>query len=282
MNRKKLLALYGLAWDPFAPDLPSEALWVGKKMDHFAWRMEQQVFQGGFAMITGAPGTGKSVALRILAGRLGEIRDVHVGVLTRPQSRLTDFYREMGELFGVKLSPANRYGGFKTLRDKWKAHVETTLMRPALLIDEAQELPAETLSELRLLQSANFDSVSYLTIVLCGDERLADLLRHEELLPVQSRIRARLTLEYATAEELIELLDHMLEKAGNRELFAREVIEAMVEHCGGNIRSLMHMGGELLGAAMAAEVRHIDEKLYLEVFAAPPPPSAARKARRTH
>jgi len=39
-----------------------------------------------------------------------------VGVLTRPQSRMADFYREIGEIFGVQLSPRNRWGGFKVLR----------------------------------------------------------------------------------------------------------------------------------------------------------------------
>ncbi|HOE31633.1 MAG TPA: ATP-binding protein [Polyangiaceae bacterium] len=275
---KKLLALYGLKWNPFSPGLPGEALWIGKQIEYFLWRMEQQVFQGGFAMVTGEPGAGKSVVLRLLAERLGRIRDVQIGVLSRPQSRVADFYREMSEIFGVKLSASNRWGGFKVLRDKWRTHVETTLMRPVLLIDEAQELPAETLSELRLLQSANFDSLSYLTAVLCGDARLPALLRHTELMPVESRIRTRIVLEYASRDELLELLQHILEKAGNHTLLTKEASEALVDHCAGNVRALMHMGAELLEAAVAAEAPQIDEKLYLEIFAAPP--ARAAKPRR--
>lgn len=278
MNGKKLLALYNLKWDPFTQELPSEALWSTPKIDHFTWRMEQQIFRGGFALITGEPGTGKSVALRILAERFGQIRDVSVGVIDRPQSRVTDFYREMGEIFGVNLSPHNRWGGFKTLRERWKNHVETTLMRPVLLIDEAQEAKPETLCELRLLQSAHFDSISYLTVVLCGDQRLLDLLRHPTLLPLESRLRVRLNLEYATPEELLELLDHILEKAGNRQLLTKEVMETMVDHAGGNIRTLMNTGSELLEAALATEASHIDEKLYLDLLGAPP--SRTQKARR--
>ena len=278
MNGKKLLALYNLKWDPFTQELPSEALWATKKINHFAWRMEQQLLRGGFAMITGEPGTGKSVALRILAERFGQIRDVSVGVIDRPQSRVTDFYREMGEIFGVNLSPHNRWCGFKTLRERWKNHLETTLMRPILLIDEAQEVRPETLCELRLLQSAHFDSISYLTVVLCGDQRLLDLLRHPALLPLESRIRVRLNLEYATREELLELLDHVLEKAGNRNLLTQEVMDTMVDHAGGNIRTLMNTGSELLEAALATEASLIDEKLYLELFGAPP--SRTKNARR--
>ena len=55
-------------------------------------------------MITGESGTGKSVALRIVAGRLSALRDVTVGVIERPQSKSPDFYRELGDIFAVKLS----------------------------------------------------------------------------------------------------------------------------------------------------------------------------------
>jgi hypothetical protein len=81
--------------------------------------------------------------------------EVIVGVMERPrpQSSVSDFYREMGVLFGVNLSPANRYGGFTDLQDRWKNHVKTTLFRPILLIDEAQEMLNGCLNELCLLNS---------------------------------------------------------------------------------------------------------------------------------
>jgi hypothetical protein len=44
----------------------------------------------------------------------------------------------MGELFGVELRPHNRYGGAKILRQRWQAHIQSTLTRPVLLVDEAQ------------------------------------------------------------------------------------------------------------------------------------------------
>jgi hypothetical protein len=67
MNGKKLLSLWGLKWNPFSPELPSEGLLVTPKIESFAWRLEQLVQEGGFALISGESGTGKSVALRIVA-----------------------------------------------------------------------------------------------------------------------------------------------------------------------------------------------------------------------
>jgi len=277
MNHKKLLSLYGLKWNPFNPDLPSEALLVTPKVDHFCWRVEQMVTDGGFALITGETGTGKSVSLRILSDRLSGHRDVMVGVLERPQSMVTDFYRELGDVFGVKLSHSNRWGGYKMLREKWRAHIEGTYLRPVLLVDEAQEMIPQVLSELRLLSSAHFDTTSYLTVVLCGDSRLIGMFRQEDLIPLGSRIRTRLVMEYATKEELLEILDHGLEKAGNGSLLTSEVRETLVEHCAGNYRILMTMAGELLAAGMKKEAAHLDEKLYLEVFS---PPSGRRREKK--
>ena len=107
---KKLLSLYGLKWNPFSPDLPNEALRTVPRVQSFCWRIEQGlVREGGFALVTGDPGTGKSVVLRILAERLEALREVQVGALAHPQSNIADFYREMGELFGVQLKPHNRW-----------------------------------------------------------------------------------------------------------------------------------------------------------------------------
>jgi len=70
---KKLLSLYGLKWNPFAPEVPVEAFHVGARLDSFCWRVEQLVGEGGFALVTGLSGLGKSVTLRVLAERLSAL-----------------------------------------------------------------------------------------------------------------------------------------------------------------------------------------------------------------
>ncbi len=274
-HARNLLSLYGLKWNPFCADVPVEALLVTAKTESFIWRVEALVSEGGFALISGDPGTGKSVTLRLLSERLGALRDVVVGVLTRPQSRIPDFYRELGDLFGVKLSPHNRWGGFKALREKWRAHLEASLFRPVLLVDEAQAMSPDVLSELRLLSSTHFDSSSILTVVLAGDQRLLELLRLQELVALGSRMRTRLVTEPADRQELLDLLEHALQKAGNPQIMSREVMETLVDHSAGNFRVLMTLGAELLAAAALRKAPQIDEKLYLEVF------QATRTPRRT-
>jgi general secretion pathway protein A len=279
----KLLALFGLKFNPFSPELPSEALLSSPKLESFCWRIENaHLKEGGFALITGDPGTGKSVALRLLATRLGRLRDVAVASLAQPRSNLLDFYREMGEIFSVahKPNPNNRWGGFKALRACWQAYIESTLSRPVLLIDEAQEMNTNVLSELRLLSSTHFDSRVILSVVLAGDHRLTERFRHDDLLPLGSRIRTRLTLDYATPEELRAALKHLTTCAGNSALLTPELAATLADHAGGNYRTLTTLAGELLAVAAQKGLSQLDEKLYLDAFAAPqsPKPTAARRA----
>lgn len=268
MNNR-MLALYGLKWNPFTPNVPTEALHVTTRLESFCWRVRQLAGDGGFALVTGAPGCGKSAALRILTASLATQRDVTVGVISRPQANIADFYREMGELFGVELRPHNRFAGAKILRQRWQAHIQGTFSRPVLLVDEAQEMQTAVLAELRLLASADLDSNTLLTVVLAGDGRLAERLRAEDFFPLASRVRVRLPIERASPQDLQACLGHALRQAGAPTLMTAEVIAAICDHAQGNPRALMIMAAELLETAAQREARQIDETLFFEICAMP-------------
>lgn len=273
---KKLLALYSIKFNPFAQQVPAAALWASPQIESFCWRIEHQVGEGGFALVLGDPGSGKSAALRLLEQRLADQRDLALGVLSRPQAQLADFYRELGHLFSVPLSPHNRWNSSKVLREKWLAHIDASISRPVLLVDEAQEMNSAVFSELRLLSSAELDSRSLLTIILAGDHRLTQRLDGPDLLPIASRIRSRLRLEPLSAKDLQDHLHHLLKTAGNPRLLTPTLVQTLCEHAAGNLRLLMNMANDLLAAASHQERQQIDEKLYFELFT--PQPKASKKS----
>jgi hypothetical protein len=90
-------------------------------------------------MIHGDPGTGKSVALRLLAERLARLPDLTVGAITHPQSNLADFYREMGDLFGVPLRRTTA-GAASRRCARPGSPIWNRPGAAVLLIDEAQEM----------------------------------------------------------------------------------------------------------------------------------------------
>lgn len=270
MNRK-IQALYGLKFNPFTPDIPVEALFIYDELESFLWRIENIfIKEGGFSLITGESGRGKSATLRMLESKLSTYRDIEVGVITHPSASVSDFYRELGDIFGVPLKLHNRWHSFKSLREKWAEYLETSLFRPILFIDEAQEMPLSVLNELRLLTSLKFDSQLLMSVVLAGDQRLPNKLTNENLLPLASRIKFRLNINYASSKQLINSLQHMLDCAGNSQLMTPELIHILSEHSIGNYRILYNNCSQLLSMAMEKGLSKLDEKLYLECFPASP------------
>ena len=275
----KTTALYGLKFHLFQPDVPTEALYANPAVDVFLRRVELGMADGGFSLITGDPGTGKSVILRLLSARLSALPNIVVGTIEHPQGRTSDFYRELGDLFSVPLSGHNRWAGFKALRARWSEHIASTLLRPVLIVDEAQEALTPVLNELRILASKDFDSRQLLCVVFAGDARLPERFRTAELLPLGSRIRRRLVLDYASRDELLACLNHLLHAAGNPSLMTNELKVTLADHAAGNYRVLMNLASELLTVAADRDLPCLDEKLFLDVFGQVQKPKAPARKR---
>jgi type II secretory pathway predicted ATPase ExeA len=91
-------------------------------------------------------------------------------------------------------------------------------------------------------------------------------MRHDDLRPLDSRIRLRLTMDPATSEELNVCLNHLLEKAGNPTLMTPALKSAICDHALGNYRAMTTIAANLLTVAAERDLHQLDEKLYFEVF----------------
>jgi type II secretory pathway predicted ATPase ExeA len=220
-------------------------------------------------MASGEPGLGKSLIMRILYQRFSSQRDIMVANIEHPQSNLSDFYREMGDAFGMSVSGSNRWSGFKALRARWSDHVASCHRRPVLLIDDAHQMSDIVLNELRILSSKDFDSNALLSVVLCGESGLPERFRRADLLSIGTRIRRRLVLEPPSRDDLLACLEHVLGKAGNTALMTQDLKAALAEHAMSNPRVMMNTADELLNAGFEMQRAILDEKLFFEVFAAP-------------
>jgi len=269
MSNKQLTSLFGLKWNPFTNNIPTEAIYHTKNMENFFFRVENLLIDGGFAMITGDPGTGKSVTLRALAERLKKLPELTVIDYCRPQSGVSDFYRQICQRFGVELRMNNRWGGYRQLRERWIAIAESSMFRPIILVDEAQSVPEDVLTELRILSSMQFDSKTIIAVVLCGDERLPERFSQPELLPLGSRIKTKLRTETLKRDDLKVILEYAITAAGAPHLLTPRVIEVLAEHACGNLRAMMQTANELLVEAAAQGADKIDEALFFSYLNIP-------------
>jgi type II secretory pathway predicted ATPase ExeA len=147
-------------------------------------------------------------------------------------------------------------------------------MCPVLLIDEAQQVSSDCLTELRLLQSHHFDSQNLLFTILCGDNRLPERFRSPDLLPLGSRIGLRLML---SPEQLHDYLKFAIDQAGNAQLMTDELTQTLAAHAANNLRVLNQMAAELLVVAAQRNLPRIDESLFFELFS-----PTGSKQRRSH
>ena len=288
----KLLSLYGLKFNPFRPDVPIEALYTTPAVDAFLRRVELGIADGGFALITGDPGTGKSVALRLLAERLARAArrrrrhhrasaEPHLGLLPRarrPLRRPAPGPQPLGRLQGPAraLERAHRHDAHapRAHHRRGPGGPHHRLQRAAPARQQGPRLAAAALRRPRRRRSS------------------ARAPAPPELLPLGSRIRRRLVLDYASRDELLACLDHLLDAAGNATLMTTELKATLADHAAGNYRVLMNLADELLAVAADRELPRLDEKLYLEVFGQPArtkhaspkrnDPSSADLTRRTH
>ena len=228
-------------------------------------------------MLTGDPGSGKSIALRLLAERLRALPDVLVGTVEHPQSRTMDFYRELGDLFGVPLASTPSTAGPDS---KPPAPAGLTTSPPAAAAPSSsstrlQETLSTVLCELRILASKDLDSKQLLCVVFAGDARLPERLRSPDLLPLGSRIRRRLTLELRLPRRgLAACLDHLLAAAGNPSLMTSELRVTLADHAAGNYRVLAEFSAtsSSLSPPTASSLR-LDESSSSRSSPRPPRPS---------
>ena len=123
MNQK-LLALYGLKWNPFTPEVPTEALYVPPKVENFCWRIEQAHLREGRLRVDPRRPRFRQKRRHAPARRAPRATGGPLGRGHPPSAeQLDDFYRELGDIFSISIRVSNRWGGFKALRARWLDHL---------------------------------------------------------------------------------------------------------------------------------------------------------------
>ena len=154
---------------PSPPEVPTEALYVPPKVENFCWRIEQaHLREGGFALIHGDPGSGKSVVMRLLAERLPAWRISPSGSSTIRRATSPTSTANSAISSPSPSASATAGAGSRRCAPAGSITWAPPPAGPSFLIDEAQEMTPVVLSELRLLASARFDSQSLLCVVLVG------------------------------------------------------------------------------------------------------------------
>ena len=179
--------------------------------------------EGGFILLTGEVGTGKTTLCRCLLEQIPE--DVETAFILNPLLNSVELLAAICDEFGIDYPEDS---GVKVLVDRLNAHLLKAHgegKRCVLIVDEAQNLATDVLEQLRLLTNLETNRRKLLQIILLGQPELLTLLNREELRQLNQRITARYHLEALDLDDTREYIGHRLGVAGgDLSLFSRPAI----------------------------------------------------------
>ena len=178
---------------------------------------------GGFILLTGEVGTGKTTVCRCLLEQIPE--DVDTAFVLNPKLTAQELLGTICDDFKVEV-PGQ--ASIKVLVDRLNEFLLESHQkdrRTVVIIDEAQNLSTDVLEQLRLLTNLETNERKLLQIILLGQPELLDLLAKPELRQLSQRVTARFHLEPLKKAEVEEYIHHRLAVAGARgHLFSSSAI----------------------------------------------------------
>ena len=179
-------------------------------LNHLLYGVRQRK---GFICLTGEVGAGKTTLCRALLNELGP--RFHTALILNPMLTGTQLLRAIAEEFSIATKRMDRLG-YLTLLNKHLLALNSTGQDAVLIIDEAQDMPKDTLELTRLLSNLETDSHKLLQIVLVGQEELRTMLAKPALRQLAQRITVRYHLGRMTAKDTEAYIRHRLAVAGGK------------------------------------------------------------------
>jgi general secretion pathway protein A len=216
---------------------------------------------GGFVQLTGEVGTGKTTICRLLLEQLPE--NTRVALVLNPKLSPIELLETIGE--ELKLDISGVKGSLKGLVDTLNTYLLDAYaqgLRVVLIIDEAQNLSADALEQVRLLTNLETPTQKLLQIILLGQPELRDELGKPELRQLAQRITARYHLTPLDRDEAEAYVRHRLAVAGSvRTPFSRLGLRALYRRSNGIPRVINVIADRALMAGYAREQDSIGERL---------------------
>ncbi|HMW71511.1 MAG TPA: AAA family ATPase [Cellvibrionaceae bacterium] len=222
------------------------------------------VNSGGFVMLTGEVGTGKTTIIRCLLEQLPKHADV--AMIMNPAASARDLLCSICDELGIDYLPDET--SLKILTDKLYEFLLTNHSKgrnTIVLIDEAQLLRVSTLEQIRLLTNLESNTQKLLQIILVGQPELNELLAKPALRQLSQRITARYHLRPLSQDETGAYIKHRLQIAGmppGRQPFPEPIIKKVHAISGGIPRLINILCDRMLLGAYTQETTQIDHNIY--------------------
>jgi len=256
-------SFFGLQEKPFAITPDPRYLYMSERhaeaLAHLLYGIDQA---GGFIQLTGEVGTGKTTVVRSLLGQIP--KEAEVALILNPRITPTEFLLTICEELRLDI-PAGYRDSVKELVDALNRHLlaaHSRGHRVIVIVDEAQNLSAEVLEQVRLLTNLETPTQKLLQIILIGQPELREMLQRVELRQLAQRVTGRYHLSPLTRNETAGYIRHRLRVAGtSNEVFTPGALREIHRLSGGIPRIINVLCDRALLGAFTREEHRISAAL---------------------
>ena len=257
------LSYFDLQQAPFSITPDPEFVYLSEKHQESLAHLIYGVTRGGgagFVQLTGEVGTGKTTVSRLFLQKLPE--DTQAALILNPNvtpvELLETIFKEL------KISTRGIKGKLNAMVDKlnqalldWWAAGKNTLV----IIDEAQNIPRDTLEQLRMLTNLETDQQKLLQIILIGQPELKQLMQRKDLRQLAQRITSRFHLQPLSEQETLAYIKHRIQVSGGAaDLFSQRAAQLIYRQTQGIPRLINVLSDRALLVAFAAEDPQVRSK----------------------
>jgi type II secretory pathway predicted ATPase ExeA len=222
--------------------------------------------QSGITVITGDVGAGKTTLIRNLFRNI-DYSQLTVGSITNTHRTFGELMHWVASAYNIPHEGKDRVTLYRDLQDFFIKEYSQG-RRVVLVVDEAQNIDAETLEELRLLSNINADKDQLIQIILVGQPELFAMLRKPELAQIAQRVSAEYHIRPLDSNETIQYVRHRVKIAGaTHQIFDIFAILAIYYFSGGVPRLINTLCDYALVHAYAQDKDVVDVNTALEVVA---------------
>ncbi len=272
------LSYFGLAEKPFSIAPNPDYLYLSERhkeaLAHLTFGLGDA---GGFVLLTGEVGTGKTTVTRCMLAQLPQTTDV--AFVLNPSLSELELLASICDELGIAYERDEET--LKILTDKIKQRLldnHATGRHTMLIIDEAQHLAPAVLEQLRLLTNLETNQKKLLQIILVGQPELQQLLKRNELRQLAQRITARYHLLPLSESQVFAYVQHRIAKAGGeRMLFEPGAIKLIHRLTGGIPRLINLLCDRSLMGAFAAQRQFVDKRTVRQAAGEALPPELVSK-----
>ncbi len=261
-------SFYGLKEKPFNLHPDPDYLYMSDGHENTLTHLQYAIAENkGFVVVTGEIGAGKTTLINYLLGEIPS--DIDVGLINNTHIPASQFIKLVCREFEIEISGLDRTAMIDRFHE-FLLEMYTKHKRVVLIVDEAQNLNAKTLEEVRLLSNLESEKHHLLQIILVGQPELKLKLQQPELQQLAQRVTVHCHLKGLNEPDVGHYICHRLEIAGGSKdkchLFEEDAIREITENSNGIPRLINIICDTALVFGYADSAKRIGAKIIRDVI----------------